>query len=361
MSNKNCAVICLSDVNGGMELASVKLARTLSSDIRVDFIAKKGSYIELESNNRFIEHNITLHTIDFKSYFSFTLIKNVRKIIKDREIKNIIFLGASEMKSLYFATLGLDVNFIIRQGSKKSTSKKDFVHRLLYSNVNHFIGNCEYIKQNIIDIIPLDENTKVQRIYSSLKLDTDIKVKEANNTLDIVSVGRVHPFKGQFEAIQACEVLYENNIDFTMKFLGDIQDKEYYEKIKTYLKDCKYSEKIEFIGYTNEVKKYLQNSDLFLFPSLGEGMSNAIIEALGYGLVPIIYDDTSSPEFKQLGFHIYLTQSNTIVYLKELLLHVGSNIKNEKLKAFENIRLAQEVFSPNREKNEYLELLDFKP
>ena len=262
------------------------------------------------------------------------------------------------MRSLYFATLGLNVNFIIRQGSKKTTPKKDFIHKLLYSNVSYFIGNCEYIKQNIIDIIPLDKNTKVKRIYSSLKLDTNIQVKDLNDTIDIVLVGRIHPFKGQFEAIKACEVLYNNNINFSIKFLGDIQDKEYYKKIESYLEDCKYSQNIEFVGYTNKVKAYLQRSDIFLFPSLGEGMSNAIIEALGFGLIPIIYDDTSSPEFKQLGFHIYLTKNNNIECLKEELLYICQNIKDEKKKSFNNINLAQEVFSPLREKKEYLELLN---
>ncbi len=39
------AVICLSRVNGGMELASVKLARLLSKDIEVEFIGRDNSYI----------------------------------------------------------------------------------------------------------------------------------------------------------------------------------------------------------------------------------------------------------------------------------------------------------------------------
>ena len=144
----NTAVNCLSSVNGGMELASVKLAKILSQNVKVDFIAKKNSYIECKSDNNFEQLNIKLHTIDFKRYFSIKLIQAVRKILIERNIRNIIFLGASEMRSLYFSIFRLDINFVIRQGSKKSSSKKDFIHKILYSKVNHFIGNCEYIKQN---------------------------------------------------------------------------------------------------------------------------------------------------------------------------------------------------------------------
>jgi hypothetical protein len=128
------AIICLSRVNGGMELASVKLARLLSQDLEVEFIARDNSYI-VNRKEHFENCNVKVHIVEFSSNFSFKLIFKIRKILKENNIKNVIFLGASEMKSIYFATLGLDINFIIRQGSKKTTSKKDFFHKLLYSNV----------------------------------------------------------------------------------------------------------------------------------------------------------------------------------------------------------------------------------
>ncbi|MCG3652440.1 glycosyltransferase [Aliarcobacter butzleri] len=350
------AIICLSRVNGGMELASVKLARLLSQDVEVEFIARDNSYIA-NRKEHFENYDINLHIVNFSSNFSFKLIFNVRKILKNSNIKNVIFLGASEMKSLYFATLGLDINFIIRQGSKKTTSKKDIFHKLFYSNVNYFVGNCEYMKKNIIEILPIPEKASVKRIYSSLKLEENIDFKPLNNHVDLVHVGRVHKGKGQFEAIKACEILKNNNTNFTIKFLGDIQDKDYLETMKNYLKNSSLKDNVEFVGYTSNVKEYLQKSDIFIFPSLGEGMSNAIIESLGFGLIPIIYDDTSSSEFKDLGFHIHLTKENNIKNLQEILLNVVNNFKEEKDKAKENHQKALNIFAPQREKIEYLNLL----
>ena len=358
MINKaQTAVICLSKVNGGMELAAVKLARILSEDIPIIFFAREGSFIQEHKQNHFSEYNIDLKVINFKSYFSFNLIFTVREIIKQNNIKNIIFLGASEMRSLHFSCIGLDVNFIIRQGSKKTTPKKDLLHKLFYSNVKHFVGNCEYIKQNIKDTLPIPNDATLSRIYSSLKLPLHVDNKILNDTLDIVLVGRIHPGKGQLDAIQACEILYENNIDFTLNFLGDIQHKEYHQEILTYLEKSKIKDTVNIVGYTKEVPKYLQKSDIFLFPALGEGMSNAIIEALGYGLISIIYDDTSSPEFKDLGFNIHLTDGNNVVSLQNILLDISTNMTKEKEKAIQNMPLAREVFATTREKNEYLNLL----
>jgi len=350
------AVICLSRVNGGMELASVKLARLLSSKVETEFIARDDSYI-INKKEHFENYNIKIHEVNFSSNLSFSLIFQIREILINSKIRNIIFLGASEMKSLYFATLGLDINFIIRQGSKKTTSKKDFFHKLFYSNVNYFIGNCEYMRQNIIDILPIPKKARVKRIYSSLKLERNINFKPLDKKIDLVHVGRIHPGKGQKDAIEACQILYENNFDFKMTFLGDFQNKLYYDEIQKDLEKLAYKDKIEFVGYTSKVKEYLQKSDIFIFPSLGEGMSNAIIESLGFGLIPIIYNDTSSPEFKDLGFHIHLTKENDIKNLKEILLDVAKNFKEEKEKALFNHEKALEIFAPKREKNEYLELL----
>lgn len=353
---QNTAIICLSPVNGGMELASVKLARILSSNVNIFFIGKKDGFIASRKEH-FENHPITPFYVDFSSNFSFSLIKQVRTILIENKIKNIIFLGASEMKSLYFATLGLDINFIIRQGSKKTTSKKDFLHKLFYSNVKTYVGNCDYMKQNIIDILPIVNSAKVTRIYSSLKLQEEVDFKAYTKHLDLIHVGRVHPGKGQFEAIKACEVLAQNSIPFTLKFLGDIQDKNYLETMQNYLDSSDIKQNVEFVGYTTKVKEYLQQSDVFIFPSLGEGMSNAIIEALGFGLIPIIYNDTSSPEFKTLGFHIHLTHENTVQQLQKELLSIAENLESEKKMAQENHEKALKIFAPEREKNEYLELL----
>ena len=353
---QNTAVICLSRVNGGMELASVKLARLLSQNLHIEFIARDKSYI-IERKEHFEGYNINLNVVEFSSNLSFKLIFAIRKILIDKNIKNLIFLGASEMKSLHFATLGLNINFIIRQGSKKTTSKKDFFHKLLYSNVNHFVGNCEFMKNNIIDILPVPKKADVRRIYSSVRLEKNVNFKEYDKTIDLISVGRINPGKGQLEAIKACEILFKNNIDFNIKFLGDIQDKDYYKQIENYMHNLPYKNKIEFVGYTSNIKDYLQKSDIFIFPSLGEGMSNAIIESLGFGLIPIIYDDTSSPEFKDLNFHIHLTKENNVENLKKILLEVALDIENEKLKAKKNHTKALEVFALEREKKEYMELL----
>ena len=350
-------IICLSKVNGGMELAAVKLARLLSQDMPVHFIARESGFLEKERVTHFSNYDISLHTIKFSSSFGYALMSQSRKLLKEHAIKNIVFLGASEMKSLHFAALGLDINFIIRQGSKKSTPKKDWFHTLVYKDVDSFVGNCEYIKNNIQEIIPLAPQTKLTRIYASLQLQDLQRQEKTSKRLELINVGRINPVKGQLEVIRACQGLHENNIDFRLQLLGDVQDKEYHQEILEYLEGSSYKDKVELVGYTSDVPSYLIQADIFAFPTLGEGMSNAIIESLGYGLIPIIYDNSSSSEFVDLGFHLHLVQDGQKKEFADTLLQCAQNFSKERLHIDSNMELARRVFNPQREKQEYLALL----
>ena len=92
-----------------MELDAIKLAKKLSASLQIVMIAKKDYFIDKQRNEYLGYNGIKLETISFKSSLSLSIILNVRKIIKQYGIKNIIFFGASELKSLYFSFLGLDV------------------------------------------------------------------------------------------------------------------------------------------------------------------------------------------------------------------------------------------------------------
>jgi glycosyltransferase involved in cell wall biosynthesis len=357
MSKHPTAVICLSNVNGGMELSSVKLAQLLAEEIPIHFIAKSGSFIATECAQQLREQNINMATVTFKHFFSLRLIHSVRRYVKQHHIKNIIFLGASEMRSLYFAFKGLNINLIIRQGSTKSTPKKDLLHRMVYSGVTVFVGNCEYMKNNIQDIYPLSPSTKLLHIYSSVRLPELPARDSRSKRVELICVGRINPVKGQLISIKACKLLFENNIDFRLRLLGSFQDKTYYNQINTYLENCPYADKIEFLGHKPNVGDYLKESEVFLFPSRGEGMSNAIIEALGYGLIPLIYNNTSAPEFARLGFHIHLCTDQAQDEFARILLSVCENMDDERRLTDRNIRLARQVFSPEKEKSDYLALL----
>jgi len=351
----NTAVICLSPYQGGMELDALHLSKMLSAVSDVTLIAKKDHFIANTYVTQNEPYGVVLETISFKHSLSPAIITNVRKIVKEKNIKNILFLGASELKSLYFAFIGLDINLIIRHGTTKSTPKKDWFHRLIYSKVNYHIAICKHLAENVEKIIPFGPNTKLKVIYPSLNVNFLSPSKTGFHTpLRLLHVGRIAPAKGQLEAIQACSVLYDNNIDFKLQCVGGF-DQDYENKFRNFLDTLSYKEKVEIVGHTDQISRYYEQSDIFLFPSAGEGLSNAFIEALSAGLLCISFDNTSFPELKELGFETLIVPDQDIDLLQKKVLEAAQTTKFDYAKR--NHILTKKLFSLQKELDSFRKLL----
>jgi glycosyltransferase involved in cell wall biosynthesis len=126
-----------------------------------------------------------------------------------------------------------------------------------------------------IVIIPNGVDTKEFRPKKNSRPSSKIK---------LVSTGRLISRKGYQYLIPALKGL--KNIDLTLVGGGDLRN-ELEELAK------KNKVEINFIGEVghNKIVNYLQNADIFILPSLNEGMSNSILEAMACGL-PIITTDT---------------------------------------------------------------------
>lgn len=345
------AVICLSPYRGGMELDAISFSKKLAPHMETVLIVKENSFMHDKLEN---DQIITYETINFSRSFSLSIISTTKKIIKKYGIKNVVFFGASELKSLYFAFLGLDINLIIRHSTTKSTPKKDWFHKLIYSNVNYHISTSKHLERNVEYIIPFGKNSKSQMIYSSFSFNEPKHIE--HDGINIVHTGRIADAKGQTDAILACKILIDNKIDFKLFIVGGYDD-EYKEKFLKFYKNIDYKDNIEFVGFTDNVAQYLKKADIFMFPSYGEGLSLSFREALANNLICLTYDNTSFPELQDLGLKFHLCKDRDIEDLSKILLSVCKNIDEEKQATISNNNIIQTVFSEEKEIAQYLEIL----
>lgn len=350
----NTAIICLSPNFGGMEINAINMAKKLSPYTKIVVVAnEKGHISRVFSNENPI--NITLETIRFKFSISLNIMLKAREVIRRYKIENVIFYGASELKSLYFSLLGLNVNLIVVHSTTKSTPKKDWFHKLIYSDVNYHVAISKHLHKNVTKIIPLTHKNKSIMIYSGMKIEPLQKIQQ--DKLTIIHTGRIARGKGQLEAVQACEVLYKNNIDFQFFVVGGYENSEYEEVFLNMYQSLPYKEKIILTGYTSDVNSYLSKADIFLFPSHGEGFGKSIAEALSFGLICIVFKNTSFFEFQELGFHLHLANNLDLVDLKRKVLDVALILDNEIQTSSKNIQLANDLFNEELEIKKYLEIL----
>ncbi len=100
----------------------------------------------------------------------------------------------------------------------------------------------------------------------------------------ILTVGRLAAQKGYFYLIDAISMLNRQHNDLMFVVLGE---GKLHNKLLSYARKKGVSGSIHFEGFVDNVVPYLKGCDLFVLPSLYEGMPNAAMEAMSYG-IPVI-------------------------------------------------------------------------
>jgi glycosyltransferase involved in cell wall biosynthesis len=101
----------------------------------------------------------------------------------------------------------------------------------------------------------------------------------------LVSVGGLKPAKGHSLLIEACALLAKRGIETQLVLLGIGPEADQLRVLATDLGVA-----LHLTGQVNDPRPWLERATVYVHPSLSEGMSNAIAEAMAYG-VPIVATD----------------------------------------------------------------------
>lgn len=101
----------------------------------------------------------------------------------------------------------------------------------------------------------------------------------------IINVGRVMSLKNQKLIVQAMALLHDKYPNWIVKIFGETDlDLECFKEIETLVKTNNLQNVVQFCGVVNDVEKELLSSSIFVFPSISEGFSLALTEAMSAGL-----------------------------------------------------------------------------
>jgi len=350
------AIMCFSDGVGGMEHDAVKLARLLCKTFKVTLFCKRNSFIQ-ELANRYADDFVCVGVGFYSRMFSISMLLKVRQLLRKYHVGNVVFFGASELKTLHFAFLGFDLNVIVRHGTTKSKSKNDWLHRLVYSQVNYHVALSKHLLNNVRKIAPSTKAVKFRIIHPSFAF-TDVRpeAKVGPDELVITHVGRIAPGKGQQDAVYACRALADAGVGFRLELLGNVDNKNYELEIQQAIDQCGLADSVSLRGHVKYVSDVLAASDIFMFPSYGEGMANAFIEALHFDLPCLAYNNTVFPEFIEMGFRITLAEDRDVEDLSAKLLYIAQHIEAEKESVVGNANLAKEIFNIERERKSWADI-----
>jgi len=332
-------------LGGGAGNANYYLLKEFTKDkrIRIDLVTSSISrfkkekfsnniniyYLNIGKNKNKIHYQTTkdLLLYSFKAYF-FT-----KKLIKENSYNLVhAWFGipcgfiAMFLKKPYIVSLrGSDVPF--HNPRFKILDKFLFKHlsKIIWRKAKFVVANSEGLKKLARKTSP---KQKIGVVYNGI--DTQefkpLKNKKNSKTLKIIFIGRLAIIKGINYLLKALGSL--KNKDFVLTLIGEGKEKE---NLKELAKDLKIEKQVKFLGPIphQKITKYYQENDLFILPSLNEGMSNTVLEAMACGLPIITTNVGGSKELiNNNGFVIPKANSKKLKEAIEKYLKNKNLIKN---------------------------------
>ena len=290
-------------------------------------------FVKDRIQNEIIKENDRILQVNRKSYKNVLFLKEMIKIftkfkphvIHSHYIVPSIFVN-------FFAKIfrvptilhgrGKDVNYF------PYFSLKSKILLLIAGRLNNMILTVgKSMKDNFLRFKIKDNKVKV--IYNGVdfkKFNPKEKVIfSSQRVMNLLSVGSFSPEKGQYFIIKACKKLKDNNINFHLTLIGaGIQGRKQFliDLINKYELDD-YVDIIKPMDQKNLIN-YLKKADIFVFPSLTEGLPNVVLEAMSMKLPVILTRISGNIELAQ-NIGSILVDINNSQQLFEAILHYYNN------------------------------------
>lgn len=119
---------------------------------------------------------------------------------------------------------------------------------------------------------------------ADLQMDTGIREEFGipKEAVLLLSVGEMNRNKNHQAVIRAMAELKEPRLHYIICGHGVLQD-----KLEHLAEECGLQGQVHFAGFRQDISRFYQAADIFVFPSYREGLSVSLMEAMSYGL-PII-------------------------------------------------------------------------
>ncbi len=130
----------------------------------------------------------------------------------------------------------------------------------------------------------------IKLIYNGLKIRSDVPIDNIPNIRNeygidepsfvIGSVGRLAKVKGQVYLIEAMQSILKDVENCRLLIAGEGPERGYLEYL---IEKYNLREKVKLLGYVRNIEQFLAVIDLFVLPSLSEGLPMSLLEAMAAG------------------------------------------------------------------------------
>ncbi|KXS54658.1 MAG: hypothetical protein AWU57_964 [Marinobacter sp. T13-3] len=179
--------------------------------------------------------------------------------------------------------------------------------------------------------------------------------KTPSSSTHLCFMGQLIPRKGIDILLQALAELATKNIQFNCIIAGTGEQKT---ELETLRDELSLTDKVRFVGQVNNPIEFLASSDIFCFPTLGEGFPISPIEAFAAGCAVIGTDDPGTAELLEHGRLGLVVPRRNAHAFADAIIQLIQNPEQRFELAQKAQQRYQERYTPEKAKTCFLQALE---
>ncbi len=341
MAKKKILIFGLSSLIGGVETYIINLVQKINKEkFEIDFLVQepieginkekiKGCY-----KNIYLVENMKRHP-----YGAF---KTLKKIYKENNY-DAIYLNISTASSVLYALpskiYSKYTKIIVHSHNGNDKNKlQHCIFRFILNKITDKYVACSMLAAEWMFGKKIIKSKKITIINNAIDADKFIFNESIRNKIrkelkienDFV-IGHVGRFNKQKNHVGLLKIFYElakeeNDVKLLLIGTGELQ-----EDIKKHVQKLNLSDKVLFLGVMDNVNEYYNAMDIFLLPSLFEGLPIVGIEAQANGL-KCIFSDSITKEVDITKNACFLPINESRLWIDKILEYKKMNYKRKNMK-----------------------------
>lgn len=303
---------------------------------------------------RMEKNGIKIIYLNKKSGLDLSLIFKLVKIFKEYKPDVVhSHLYAAKYAHVAASICGIKAKIytIHSMAAKEAGKFNRMFNKYLFKHCNVIpVSLSKEVQKSVIDEYGIDtKNTPV--VLNGVPLDNCHRKYDYSSNKKLLHIGRFSPVKNHETLVKAVTSLVECGYDIELFLYGQ---GELEESIKELVKKLHMDKNIFFCGLTDDVYSVMQKCDIFVLPSIYEGIPMTLIEAMGTG-IPIVASNVGGIpdmiENEKSGLLCEPTVEGVAASLKRLI----SSEDDRKLYG-KNAVISSERFSADKMAKDYYEI-----
>ncbi len=292
----------------------------------------------------------------------FEKFRRSRRVIKKGNYDVVIAYAPGAVKlTLFLKLLGYKFKLLVsdRTTTPVPTTGQNILYNL-YRLADYVVPNS-YAQAKILEshypflkkkIYPITNTTDVNAFKPKESYDV-------SDTLKVICIGRHSPIKNVPVFLAALKILKDKGIHLHVTWIGNINTPTF-KSYKDLPVTLGVSEMIKFLPHTHDIAQFYTKADVICHPSILEGFSNVISEAMCSGL-PVLCGKNvgDNSVLVEDGVNGFLFNSYSAESIAESIIHFSSLSKAERMEMGRQSRLrAEKMLSAETFVNKYINLIE---